>query len=244
MDWQLGATLGEQWNTTKQKQNHAVTIIGFGEEECEGKVKKYWKAKNSWGENWGESGFFRIIRKKSQTGGIGHCGFGAYFSVATCKLCGEVDAQCTEHIDNINKNIPLPPKRPLPTTTDSEGNNHVSSGAGSSASTTFKPSTRPGRGKRAASYGSESPAIHTVSIQPDLSFPKCSGNHVTLDGNDEVTECPIFENGKLKRFCPIAPWDKGNGFCLDRNPECRQATQAEVTTANGESAKQMCFNIA
>ena len=43
--------------------NHAVAIVGFGEDHlAEGKCKKYWLVKNSWGTEWGEGGYFRLCR--------------------------------------------------------------------------------------------------------------------------------------------------------------------------------------
>ena len=39
--------------------NHAVTVIGYGT-DTDG--TDYWLIKNSWGENWGENGYMKMIR--------------------------------------------------------------------------------------------------------------------------------------------------------------------------------------
>jgi cathepsin X len=51
---------------------HAISIVGFGEEDG----KKYWVARNSWGQAWGESGFFRVVRGTNNIGIESDCAFG------------------------------------------------------------------------------------------------------------------------------------------------------------------------
>lgn len=48
------------------RMNHAVLGVGYGVEEGEA----FWKVKNSWGNGWGESGYFRMQR------GTDKCGLG------------------------------------------------------------------------------------------------------------------------------------------------------------------------
>ena len=42
--------------------NHAVVCVGWGEEIINENVVKFWILKNSWGDQWGEKGYFRINR--------------------------------------------------------------------------------------------------------------------------------------------------------------------------------------
>jgi C1A family cysteine protease len=57
--------------------DHGVTLVGYGHDQKSG--KDYWIVKNSWGENWGEDGYFRIARGKAT------CGVNAYVSTAVLK---------------------------------------------------------------------------------------------------------------------------------------------------------------
>ncbi len=63
MFYQSGIIRGSSCGTIL---DHAVTIVGYGEE----KRIKYWIIKNSWGTSWGEQGYVRIER----TSGDGVCG--------------------------------------------------------------------------------------------------------------------------------------------------------------------------
>ncbi|KAF0306548.1 Dipeptidyl peptidase 1 [Amphibalanus amphitrite] len=44
--------------------NHAVLITGYGVEDG----VKYWNVKNSWGNDWGNGGYFKIRRGTDECG--------------------------------------------------------------------------------------------------------------------------------------------------------------------------------
>lgn len=44
--------------------NHEVTLVGYGEEDGE----LFWILKNSWGTEWGESGYMSILARDNNCG--------------------------------------------------------------------------------------------------------------------------------------------------------------------------------
>lgn len=62
IDWD-GIGIYEWDKRSASVGGHAVVIMGWGEENG----KKYWIVRNSWGEEWGENGYFKILR------GVNHC---------------------------------------------------------------------------------------------------------------------------------------------------------------------------
>jgi len=71
---------------TSQKQNHAVTVVGYGEENG----IPYWVVKNSWNERWGDKGFIRLKRGDRQ------CGIAQKLSVVKCEAVpGPTDGPLT-----------------------------------------------------------------------------------------------------------------------------------------------------
>ncbi len=58
-----------------QLTNHAVLIVGYGTDTKSN--EDFWIVKNSWGDGWGENGYFRIRR------GVDECGIESMATEAT-----------------------------------------------------------------------------------------------------------------------------------------------------------------
>jgi hypothetical protein len=53
---------------------HAVTIVGFADDDSLPECSGYWIVKNSWSEKWGEKGYARVcIPKNQHEGTVGTC---------------------------------------------------------------------------------------------------------------------------------------------------------------------------
>jgi len=60
--------------------DHALLIVGYGTESSVLGDTPFWIVKNSWGEDWGENGYFRIYR------GDGVCGIN---NAVTCAILAD-----------------------------------------------------------------------------------------------------------------------------------------------------------
>ena len=59
-----GVLSPDQVETKRGVVDHAVSLVGFGED----RGTPYWVIRNSWGEEWGEKGYARVERRKNNTG--------------------------------------------------------------------------------------------------------------------------------------------------------------------------------
>jgi C1A family cysteine protease len=54
--------LYENQDTCLPDVNHGVLVVGYGTDDSASGVNDFFKVKNSWGDSWGEGGYFRIAR--------------------------------------------------------------------------------------------------------------------------------------------------------------------------------------
>merc|ERR1719321_1886201 len=87
--------------------DHAVVLVAYGEAP----VAKYWRLQNSWGYNWGEHGFIRLLRhdpKATDATEEHYCGVdhqpelgngckGGPRQVRICGMCGILYDGTTPH---------------------------------------------------------------------------------------------------------------------------------------------------
>jgi cathepsin F len=72
MDYTSGIVTDDSGDCDPTQLDHGVTLVGYGSENGQ----DFWIVKNSWAEDWGEQGYFRMAR------GSGTCGINAYVTSA------------------------------------------------------------------------------------------------------------------------------------------------------------------
>ncbi|KAH9524482.1 hypothetical protein Btru_054690 [Bulinus truncatus] len=72
--YKSGVYYEPECNNGPSDLDHAVLVVGYGTEDGQ----DYWLIKNSWGTSWGEKGYFKLARNKSN-----HCGVATLASYPT-----------------------------------------------------------------------------------------------------------------------------------------------------------------
>merc|ERR1712032_1104405 len=67
MSYKIGVYSKHPWEIIPEG-GHAVKIVGWGTDMGTDNNHDFWSVANSWGEKWGEAGFFRIVRGKNACG--------------------------------------------------------------------------------------------------------------------------------------------------------------------------------
>jgi cathepsin L len=86
--------------------NHAVTLFGYGDDGG----TKYWTIRNSWGPDWGENGFIRLLRHETHQADDSFCGIDSDpksgnackpypKQVQVCGMCGLLFDSVAAHFD-------------------------------------------------------------------------------------------------------------------------------------------------
>mmetsp|Transcript_20137 Transcript_20137/g.36446 ORF Transcript_20137/g.36446 Transcript_20137/m.36446 type:complete len:404 (-) Transcript_20137:44-1255(-) len=90
--------------------NHAVLGVGYGSEAINGNMVNYWTIQNSWGPNWGEAGYVRLLRMATTEEDDSFCGIDARpedgveckpypETVTVCGMCGVLYDSVSAHFD-------------------------------------------------------------------------------------------------------------------------------------------------
>ncbi len=67
----------------RYKVDHAVMLVAWGQDN---RGQQYWKIQNSWGQGWGEQGYFRVVRGQNFCGIESDAVFGSVKVAPTATL--------------------------------------------------------------------------------------------------------------------------------------------------------------